>query len=64
MGDNGFIYSHHTIINTAAKALSRLTTWSEEKPQAMICTVDFNRIVWNTFALLKPPLKTRRKSVY
>lgn len=31
MGDNGFIYSHHTIINTAAKALSRLTTWSEEK---------------------------------
>lgn len=32
-----------------------------EKPQAMICTIEFNRIVWNTFALLKPLLETGKK---
>lgn len=42
-------------------------TWSEKKceekkkPLAMICTIEFNRFVWNTLALLKPLLKTEKE---
>lgn len=48
------------IMDATAKDLSRSATWSEQKcagkrrkPGAAICTIEFNRIVWNTLALLK-----------
>lgn len=64
MGDNGFICGQLRIMDATAIALSRLATWTEkkcEKPQAMICTIKLNRIVWNTLALLKPLLKTEKE---
>lgn len=32
----------------------------KEEPQAVICTMEFKRIVWNTLALLKPQLKAEK----
>lgn len=58
------------IMDATAKDLSRSATWSEQKcagkrrkPGAAICTIEFNRIVWNTLALLKPLLKTEKGRV-
>lgn len=59
-------------MDTTTKDLSRLATWSEkklcgkEKPQAMICTIEFNRIVWNKMeysCIMKAPIKDRKGRV-
>lgn len=55
-------------MDTTAKDLSRLATstekklWGKEKPLALICTIESNRIVWNNMeysCIIKVPIKDR-----
>ena len=71
-GDNGFIYGRLQNYGCDRRRpfqvgyLERTEVCGgkrKKKPRAAICTIEFNRIVWNTLALLKPLLKTGKGRV-